>query len=203
MRKIEKAIIGFILGAVPIISCFLIGWWTSMPFVPESRVFLFALTGIFVGVTIDILFLKKWIKTAYSMKPIVWMMIYLFYSIGMFGFFMGVPVFNVMLGLPAGFLIGGWLVYTGADSTNMKKIAQRSALFTTSVLTFICASSAAIALLNSSTASELQSLSGIPITQGTLIGIILCGGIFMLILQWWLTLKSVELTYRYFAVHTN
>jgi len=30
----------------------------------------------------------------------------LFYSVGMFGFFMGVPVFNVILAVPAGVFVG-------------------------------------------------------------------------------------------------
>jgi len=203
MRKIEIVAIGFLLGAVPIIICFLAGWWISVPLVPESWIFLFALAGFLVGLIIDILFLRTWIKTAYLMKPIVWMMIYLFYSFGMFGFFMGVPVFNVALALPAGFFIGGWLVYNGADSTRMKKAARYSALFTTSVLAFICTASATIALVSYSTASDLQGMFGLQITPVMIVGIILSGGIFILILQWWLTFWSVELSYRYFVARVN
>lgn len=203
MRKIEIITIGFLFGAVPIISCFLAGWWLSIPFVPESRIFLFALAGFLVGVIIDILFLRTWIQTAYSMKPIVWMMIYLFYSFGMFGFFMGVPVFNVALALPAGFFIGGWLINNGADSVRMKKAARYSALFTAIVLAFICAASATIALLSSSTVSDLQGMFGLQLTHGMIIGIILGGGIFILILQWLLTYWFVQLSFRYFAAQSS
>ena len=199
MQKIEIVTIGFLFGAVPIISCFLAGWWISIPFVPESRIFLFALAGFLVGVIIDILFLRKWIQTAYSMKPLVWMMIYLFYSFGMFGFFMGVPVFNVALALPAGFFIGGWLVNNGADPARMKKAARYSAAFTTTVLAFICAASATIALISTSTTSDLQGMFGLQVTHGMIVGIILGGGIFILILQWWLTIWFVQLAYRYFV----
>lgn len=203
MRKIEIVTIGILLGAVPIIICFLAGWWLSVLLVPESWIFLFALAGFLVGVIIDILFLRTRIQTVYSMKPIVWMMIYLFYSFGMFGFFMGVPVFNVALALPAGFFIGGWLVHNGADSTRMKKAARYSALFTTSVLAFICAASATIALVSFSTASDLQGIFGLQITPVMIVGIILVGGIFILILQWWLTFWFVELAYRYFVARVN
>ncbi len=203
MRKIEIVTIGFLFGAVPIISCFLAGWWISIPFVPESWIFLFVLAGFLVGVIIDISFLRKWIHTAYSMKPLVWKMIYLFYSFGMFGFFMGVPVFNVALALPAGFFIGGWLVNNSADSARMKKAARYSALFTTSVLAFICALSATIALVNSSTTSDLQGMFGLQITHVMIIGIILGGGIFILILQWWLTFWFVKLAYRYLVARVS
>lgn len=203
MQKIEIVTIGFLLGAVPIIICFIAGWWISIPLVPESWIFLFAFAGFLVGVIIDILFLRKWIQTVYSMKPIVWMMIYLFYSFGMFGFFMGVPVFNVALSLPTGSFIGGWLVYNGADSTRMKKIARYSALFTTSILAIVCAASSTIALVSSSTASDLQGMLGLRITPMMIIGIILGGGIFILTLQWWLTFWSVAIAYKYFVARAN
>ncbi|MFA6597114.1 MAG: hypothetical protein WCS69_05265 [Ignavibacteriaceae bacterium] len=198
MLKIETMTIGPLLGAVPIIICFLAGWWISIPFVPESKIFLFALAGFFVGVVIDILFLRAWIKTVYSMRPIVWMMIYLFYSVGMFGFFMGIPVFNLGLAFPAGLFIGGWLVHNGADAAQMKKAARYSAHFTTTILAFICSASATIALVSFSTASDLQGMFGLHFTLLMIYGIILGGGTVIIILQWWLTVWTVEKAYRYF-----
>lgn len=205
MRKIESATIGVLFGAVPIIICFLSGWWISIPFVPESWISKCALTGLVVGVLVNLFFLKKWVRNAYSMKPIVWMFIYLFYSVGMFGFFMGIPIFNLALALPAGFFMGGCLAYTRADSNQMKKTARQSALFTTSVLALICLASATIALASSSTALELQHMFGLPVqvTPAILLGIILCGGIILLFLQWWLTFKSVERAYEYFVSHVG
>ena len=200
MRKIESATISVFFGAVPIIICFLLGWWISIPLVPESWISKCALTGLVVGIIVDLFFLKSWVRNAYSMKPIVWMIIYLLYSIGMFGFFMGIPVFNIALAIPAGLFMGGWLAYTRADSNQMKKTARQSALFTTSILAFICCASATIALASSSTASELQNMFRLPVqvTPAILIGIILCGGIILLFLQWWLTFKIVERAYIYF-----
>jgi hypothetical protein len=203
MRKIEILGNGVLIGAVPIIICFLAGWWISIPFVPEQWIVLFALAGLFLGVIIDILFLRKWIQNVYSMRPIVGMMIYILYSFGMFGFFMGVPVFNVALALPAGFFISGWLVNKGADSIQMEKSARHLALFTTSVLAFICVSSAAIALNNSSTASDLQGMLGFQFTTISIVSIIIIGGVFILILQWWLTSWSVKIAYQYFISHDS
>ena len=205
MRRIESAVIGVLFGAVPIIICFLAGWWISIPLVPESRIFLCALAGLLVGVLVDVIFLKAWIRHAYSMKPLVWMAVYLFYSIGMFGFFMGVPVFNVLLALPAGFFVGGWLAHIGADSTRMKNAARHSAIFTTSILALVCVASSAIALASSSTASDLQGMLNLPfqVTPVMIIGIIAGGGILILILQWWLTIKSVERAYEYFVTRDS
>jgi len=207
MRKFESAATCIIFGAVPVIASFLAGWWISIPFVPESRIFLcalaglFALAGLLVGILIDVIFLRSWIRHIYSRPPWVWMAVYMFYSIGMFGFFMGVPVFNVMLALPAGVFIGRWLAHIDADATRMQKAAWRTAVFTTSILGLVCILSATIALANRSTASELQSMLRLPfqITPMMLIGIILGGGALMLALEWLLTVKSVERAYAYFA----
>ena len=205
MRMTERVTIGVIFGAVPIYICFLAGWWISIPLVPESWIPLCALAGFLVGVVVDILFLSTWVRHAYSMKPIVWMSVYLVYSVGMFGFFMGVPLFHVALALPAGCFVGGWLVHRGADSTRMKKAAKDSAAFTTSVLAIVCVASAAIALASPSTGADLQGMLRLPfqVTPVMIMCLILGGGASTLLLQWWLTLKFVELAYRYFAVRAN
>ena len=199
MRKIENAAIGIALGAVPVIACFLAGWWISVPLVPESRIFLCALAGLSLGVLVDVLFLGGWVRRAYSLKTWVWMAVYVFYSVGMLGFFMGVPVFNVILALPAGVFVGRWLAHTGADSTRMQKAARRTAVFTASTLGLVCSASGAIALVNRSTASDLQGLLGLQfeVTLVMIVGIILGGGAMILALDWWLTIKSVERAYAY------
>lgn len=50
---------------------FLAGWWISIPLVPESKIFLCALIGLFIGILVDVIFLKSWILHAYSMKRII------------------------------------------------------------------------------------------------------------------------------------
>ncbi len=197
---IEKIGIGIVFGMAPILVCFIAGWWGSIPFVPESRIYLFALAGLLSGIVIDAIFLKRWIRQAYSVKPLIWKSLYVFYSIGMFGFFMGVPIFHVLLGLPAGVLVGRWLIHNGADSASMKKTSRQSAVFTTSVMGLICLSSAVIALMHPSTGSEVQHMLGLgfEITPLMVLGIILIGGTALLVIQWWLTTLSVKWTYRYF-----
>jgi hypothetical protein len=205
MRRIENAAIGIVFGAVPVIAFFLAGWWISIPLVPESRIFLGALAGLFLAIFVDVMFLRGWVRRAYSMKTWVWQAVYLFYSVGMFGFFMGVPVFNVILGLPAGVFVGRWLAHSGADSTHMQKVAREVAVFTASILGLVCIASGSIALANRSTASDLQSMLGLPfhVTPVMIIGLILGGGTMILALDWWLTIKSVERAYGYFVAHTK
>jgi hypothetical protein len=204
VQKIEKLIIGILVGLIPVVVCFLGGWWLSYIFLPESWIGPCALGGLLLGILLDVLFLKTGIQRVYSLKPIFWMAAYLFYSVCTFGFFMGVPLFNVMLALPAGFFVGSWLVKTGADLASTKKFAQDTAIFTTAVLLMICIASAAIALNDPYTAANLEGMFNLnsELTQSMIIGIILVGGLAILALQWWLAKKSVEITYNLLLPNT-
>lgn len=205
MRRIEIAAIGMALGAVPVMACFLAGWGISIPLVPESRILLFALAGLCLGVLLDVLFLQGWVRRAYSLKTWVWRAAFVFYSVGMFGFFMGVPVFNAILALPAGVFVGRWLAHDGADAVRMRRTARRAAVFTTSTVGLVCLASASIALASRSTAADLQGMLGLPfqVTPTIILGIILCGGGVILLLNWWLSIKSVERAYQYFVAHAR
>jgi len=79
LRKIENAVIGLALGAVPVISGFLAAWWISLPLVPESRIYQFALAGLVLGILVDVLFLRGGVQRAYSLKPWVWRTVCVFY----------------------------------------------------------------------------------------------------------------------------
>ncbi len=201
MERIENVSIGLALGAVPVIVCFLAGWWIAIPFLPESRIFISALTGLVFGLLIDLVFLKGWIHRAFSFKIWVWKAIYVFYSVGMLGFFMGVPIFHVLLAFPAGVFVGRWLAHTGADSARIRQVARRAAAFTTSVLSLVCLASASIALVSPSTGRDLRGMLRLPfeVTTVMILALIVVGGAAMLILNWWLTLKAAERSYAYFA----
>ncbi len=204
MKKIEDLALGIVLGAVPILACSIAFWWGSIPFVPEAEIFRWALGGLFLGILLDAFFLRGWVRHVYSMKTGIWIGIYLFYSVGLLGFFMGVPVFNLLLALPAGIFVGRWLSLTSPDRSHLRKTARQTAMFTSGILGLVCITSAALALASPSTGSDLQGMLGLasPVTPAGIIGIIVAGGVLILALDWWLTIKSVELSHGYFAAHS-
>jgi hypothetical protein len=205
LRRIESAVIGLALGAVPVTSGFLAGWWISVPLVPESRIYQFALVGLGLGILVDVLFLRGWVRRAYLLKPWVWRAVYVFYSVGMLGCFMGVPVFNVALAFPAGVFVGRWLVHCGADSARVRRTARDTALFTTSVLGLVCLASASIALASPSTAADLKGMLGFPfrVTRPMIPGLIVGGGLLLLALNWWLSVRSVATSHGHFRQLSN
>ena len=199
IRKIEKLVLAVILGLIPPVIGLLMFWWSTYSFLPERYIPFLALTGLLLGILVDIFFLKRWVGKAYRFDSKLWMAVYIFYSMCVFGFFMGVPVFNVALAIPAGFIVGGKLAAEGADSLQVWKAAKRTALFTTVVLVFVCLASAFIALASSSTGNDLKGMLGLnfEITQKMIIGLIVVGSAVLLAVGWGLAVAAVRLSYRF------
>jgi hypothetical protein len=133
------------------------------------------------------------------------MAVYLFYSIGMLGFFMGVPVFNVILAVPAGLFIGSRLARQTADYDEVRRLKRKTCVFTTGVLAAVCVTSAFIALLDPYTGSDLQGLLGLQfvVTRLMLAGVIAIGGIALLLLQWVITEKMINRTYAFMRTNRS
>src|SRR5512145_3034430 len=104
--KLEHFGLGLLLGPIAPLIAFLGMWWsTYYASLPEKWIAVGALAGLTLGILTDVVFLKRWIDRAGQFGFKFWVALYLFYSMGVFGFFMGVPVFNVLLAIPAGFVV--------------------------------------------------------------------------------------------------
>jgi hypothetical protein len=198
LTKLEAPILASVLGAIPPIAGLLAGWWGSLPWKSDTWIPRCALTGLAIGLLIDALFLRRWFRRRYAISWLVWLGAFVFYSVGMFGFFMGMPAFNVTLALPAGLVVGGKLAASNCDSDCGRRIIRRACISTTVVLTAVCAASATIALLHPSTASELQHMLdlGFEVTSAHLVSLIIVGGGALLVLQWTLTAFVARRTWQ-------
>jgi hypothetical protein len=202
--KIQNFIHGLILAPLAPLSLFLGGWWLACFVLPEKWIFAGALLGFALGVLVDIPLLRRWTANTGKLNTFFWMVAFLFYSVGLFGFFMGVPVFNLGLAIPAGFILGSRLVASQADETKLRCATRNAAGFTTGVLALVCTASAFIALVDPYTASGLQGMLGLPfeVTQNMIIGLIVVGGFSLLIFNWLLTSISIHFTYRFLKLKT-
>jgi hypothetical protein len=197
--KLEKIAFVVILAPLAPIAGFLGFWWISYLILPEKWIPIFTIIGFLLGLLADIFILKRLLPRADKMTMIFWMVIFVFYSVGMFGFFMGVPVFNALLAVPAGFVIGAKLVSENADMVRVHKMTRDTILFTTGILFLVCAASAFFALVSPSTPSDLQGMLGLgfELTQAMIIGLIVVGGILLLAFNAVLTAVSVRVTYSF------
>lgn len=197
--KLERSILGLILAPLMPLAFLLAGWWLAYALLPEAWVILGALFGLLLGLLLDFPLLKKWLNDAGVLGIPFWLVVFVFYSVGLFGFFMGVPVFNLGLALPAGFILGSRLASQHADEMKLRVASRYASGFTTSVLALICAASAVIALADPFTEANLQGMLALPfdVTRGMVIGLIAVGGTALLLLNWFLTLASVRFTYKF------
>lgn len=198
MKRLESVFIGAIIGPVLPILFFLAGWWTSLIFIEERIVFIFGLIGLVTGCIIDIIIFRQIMK-AYWWKQSILAMIYLFYSFCFFGFFMGVPVFNLTVGAIAGIFMGRRFYHAGMDKESLKKASSSFALFSASVMALVSIASAYFATKDiTDTALNLKSmfkLQFVP-TDQMIIALIVIGGTGLILAQYWIADRLTHWAYR-------
>ena len=197
--KLETLALGLFLAPPAPLAGLMVGWWLSYELLPEKWIPFGTIGGFLLGLLADLFILKKLVARAHTFPVLLWMAIFLFYAIGMFGFFMGVPVFHAALAIPAGIVIGGRLAHAAASQGQVKVTALRTSIFTSLILFLTCAASATFALVSPSTSGDLKGMLGLgfEVTPLMIWGLILVGGAGLLAVNWALTEASVRLTYRF------
>lgn len=171
------------------ILCFLIFWWSSLLFTnEESIIMIAALSGLGLGTLISIAIRLIWKPDIYKLSSPILLVVYSFYNIGLFGFFMGVPVFHPVLGIIAVYYWIKRLIYQN-DAILYKSEIDRISKFTSIVIGIVCLLSGTIALSSKSTPYDLKSMLQLrfDISQPILITFIIVGGLFLITAQYWLT----------------
>lgn len=152
----ERVFLLLVFGGVAPIGFFLCGWWGAYLYAPENMIPHFALGGLAFGLLLDVLFLRRWLQMAYYSHPVTLVAIYLFYSVGMFGFFMGVPLFNIILGPLAGFYTGRRIRVT--NPPDRKAIIHRVSLFTAFVFAGACLAALILAAHEPALAANIHGM---------------------------------------------
>jgi hypothetical protein len=198
MKTLDKIFFSVIFGGILPVILFLMGWWSTFRLVPENQIFIYAFAGLFAGIILDFILLKRiWSKLFY-MDGTTLILIYIFYSVCCFGFFMGVPVFNSLLGIPAGYYAARKCTLLRAKREDAEKYFKQTAFFTVIVILFISAAAASIALIDPFTAGSIKGILGLnfEITNSMLVFGIIIGGILLICFQYILTKLTAKIIYR-------
>ena len=197
--KLERFFFAIILAPLAPLAAMMLAWWGSYSLLPETWIPTGTVAGFLLGIIADTFVLKGLVERACQLRMIFWVTVYLFYTVGVFGFFMGVPVFNALLAIPAGFAMAARVAESRPEAESVSRTARRTAWFTTGIVFGVCAASAAFALLSSSTPSDLRGMLGLgfEVTQGMILVLILVGGAGLLALNWVLTWGSTRLAYKF------
>lgn len=187
MKVKDKWIFRLLIGFIIQVSCFCTGWWLFFAF--NLYIPIGIILGLIFGIIMNILYLSKIISKIYDYNYFLLGFIYFLYTVGMFGFFMGVPVFNLFLGPIAGWYIGKRSSSNDSEAQLFKRTLRNTNIFCLSLLLLVCISSAVIALSDPTTASNLEGMLNLSfkVTQPMIITLIIVGGCSLLIIQYLLT----------------
>ena len=140
MTRTESIAVGFAAGILCPLLLFVLCWWSTAALtmyhvlrIPESGIAVAAFTGMALGITLDVLYLRRWIPRFYRVDVRVMMLVYLCCSVIAVAFFMGLPVGNVVLGTLAGVYIGRREYHATRNEESVSKTVRKASFFTAAV----------------------------------------------------------------------
>ncbi|MCE5225686.1 MAG: hypothetical protein LLG05_07465 [Porphyromonadaceae bacterium] len=199
MNQIEKKLYSFLIWLTVPISWFLGLWWTCYFFTNNEKIIsTMMLVGIITGIAIVVVLHIKYKVNPYKIPKWRMILIFLFYSICLFGFFMGVPLFHLFLGLLAGCYWSRRMIFENKRPETYKIEIKKVSLFTATMMGIICVLSASIALSDKFTAGNLQGMLSLSfhITFPMLIAFIAAGGILLVLIQYWATKLAMNMVMK-------
>jgi len=202
MKRFEKRISGLLIGSIFPLSLGLLSltiWFLLDK--SESRLFIYLISGLLIGGLIDIKFLKSWINRRFNLPIWIIASIYIMYNIFVYGFFMGLPVFNAFLGLLAGYYFGNRICFNKIKSERQPKLLNQVSLFTGVIMTLVCISSGFLAIYDNGAAGMIQDVLGLnfEVTRSMLWGIVLIGGFILIFVNVFLTRYTMIKTIKNYA----
>jgi len=146
MKRFDKYFFGTIFGlAFPfILSLIFVVVWFYLDKSEYHFGYYFA-AGLLIGIIIGSFFLKGWIKNLYILPSSLILIIYILYNIGVYGFFMGFPVFNSLLGLIAGYYYGKRICYNNIVGPGLFKLKSEVLMISGLIMALICVPTALLA----------------------------------------------------------
>jgi hypothetical protein len=197
MSRLEAVVLGLLLAPMVAAVPFFVGWWGGFLVLPAEMVAYSALAGLGVGVLLDALFLRQFVRGAYAARPGALVGLYGFFSVVLFAVSMGVPVTHLLLGLIAGLYVGRALRHRRVGPSEVDARIGRVVRLTTVAMVAVCLASATIALLSPSTPRDLQGIFGpsFPVEEPLFIGLIVSGTAALVLMQAWVTRRAARLAY--------
>lgn len=186
---LEKFIFKLTLSAVFPLFFFFFFWWGSYFLGLVDYIPFLSVGGLLLGVLINVLVLKSWIHNYLSLTFPLFTAVYIFYSLAVFGFFMGIPLFNLIPAVLGGYYYGRKLTVQNTKESRIIKIRKKVSVFTSAVMFFICALSALLALTDTHTGNNLKEMLGLnfEVTNEIIIGIIIIGAVFLILINYLFT----------------
>lgn len=199
MRNIEKRISGLIIGSIfPLLLGLLsITIWFLLDRA-ESRPLLYLAIGLILGLLINLKYLNVWINRRFDLPNWITISIYIIYNIFVYGFFMGFPVFNVFLGILAGYYFANRICYKKVKIDEYPKLINQVTLITGLIMLLVCISSGFLALMDYGAAGMIKDLLGLDfeVSNSMMWGIVIIGGLVLILINILLTRFTIRKTIK-------
>ena len=167
MNRTESIVVGLLLGLACPLLTFVLCWWTTavihmcFPRVPVQAVITAAITGLGIGIVLDIVYLQRWINVFYTAN--VWILVTVYLGLCTVGvaFFMGLPVGTFLLGIGANVYVGRRLHHSQTDSAAATSTLRKAAIFAAWVTTMGALPIGLLALADQGVLEFLETLLGL------------------------------------------
>ena len=206
MSKTEYLISGTVLGIFIPCAIMILIWWPLATLtiyriirIPDLTIMTGSLAGLFTGIIIDILALKRVIPKLYEANKFILIVIYLFCSAFAVSVFMGLPAGNLFLGFTAGLYIGRKCHHFRQNPESYLRSLKTVSHFT-AFITAVEALTIGLIILNDKSALlSADHFIGLQIFSASkannlLIIILLC--MILYLLQFFITKAAVSLSYH-------
>ena len=205
MSKIEYLLSGIVLGTFISGAIMIFFWWLPATltiyriiYIPDLYIMISSLTGLAIGVIIDILVLKKIIPKFYDLNKYLLIITYLFCSSFAVSSFMGLPIGNLFLGLIAGLYIGRKCYHLTQNHSSYLQNMKIVSNFTAFITSFEGLLIGLLVLNDKSVIISTNQFLGMQMFSANQIGniliiIFLC--ILLYLLQFFLTKAAITLSY--------
>ncbi|WP_024286142.1 hypothetical protein [Cellulomonas sp. KRMCY2] len=183
LSRFDRVFLGLAYGAVVPVVGFLAGWWLSVPVVPERWVFAVGVAGLVLGLAIDVPLHRWWVRRGYGLDGLALVALCGFYTVLALGFFMGVPVPILAVGVAVG-------VFAARGGADVRSAARVTAAW----MALACVASASFALASPSTPDDLEGMLALPftVTVPMIVALICVGGVALVAAQYWLTTATAR-----------
>ncbi len=188
MVCIYRKLFTIVLYQAPLpLALFLLTWWVSNSFTNDLMAVIIGLIGFLIGLWLNVELVLPY--QFYKIKKRVLALIYLFFSIASLGFFMGIPVFNLLLGVLAGNYLSIRVLRNYKSKKYIRKNLIQGSIYTSIILLIITFFSGLIVISDmENSISILEQLLHYPINQTLFLSFIIIGGLVIVILQYFITL---------------
>jgi hypothetical protein len=205
MSKAESLVVGIVVGTICPLLTFVAFWWTAaavctgLAGVSINVVIGAALTGLVLGVCLDLVFLRRWARAFYTANLWLMAIVYVGLSVVAVAFLMGLPVGTFALGIGAGAYAGRRQRHLAPDGSSLVRASRKAALFAAFVTAGGALPIGLLALDERNVSGFLGALPGLehagPHKAGSLI---LVGflAVLLFIAQYWCSKKAGQIMFR-------